>query len=52
MKLISSLFADFFKCPKKCYLCSTDQVGSGNAYAEWLRDQSEAYRKKAVERLR
>jgi hypothetical protein len=34
MKLTSELFADFLKCPTACYLRSTGQAGSGNAYAE------------------
>jgi predicted RecB family nuclease len=51
MKLTSELFGAFLKCPTKCYLRSTGQVGSGNAYAEWVREQSDAYRKEGVQRL-
>ena len=43
MKLTSVLFADFLKCPTKCYLRSTGQAGSGNAYATWLQEQNDAY---------
>jgi predicted RecB family nuclease len=51
MKLTSDLFADFLKCPMKCYLHSTGQVGTGNAYADWLREQNDAYRNDAAQTL-
>jgi hypothetical protein len=51
MKLTSDLFADFLKCPTKCYLRSTGQAGTGNAYAEWVREQNDDYRAEAGRRL-
>ena len=51
MKITSDLFDAFLKCPTKCYLRSTGQTGSGNVYAEWIREQNDAYRKEAVQRL-
>src|SRR5512145_2476009 len=51
MKLTSELFEAYLKCPTKCYLRSTGQFGSGNAYAEWVREQNDAYRKEGVQRL-
>jgi hypothetical protein len=42
MKLTSDLFADFLKCPMKCYLHSTGQAGTGNAYAEWFHERNDA----------
>jgi predicted RecB family nuclease len=51
MKLTSTLFEAFLKCPTKCYLRSTGQTGAGNAYAEWVREQNDAYRKEGVQRL-
>ena len=51
MKLTSDLFADFLKCPTKCYLRSTGQAGTGNAYAEWVREQNDGYRAEAGRRL-
>ena len=51
MKPTSALFEAYLKCPTKCYLRSTGQTGSGNAYAEWVREQNDAYRKEAVQRL-
>ena len=51
MKITSDLFDAFLKCPTKCYLRSTGQAGAGNAYAEWVREQNDTYRKEAVQRL-
>jgi hypothetical protein len=51
MKLTSPLFEAFLKCPTKCYLHSTGQAGTGNAYAEWLHEQNDAYRNEAAQRL-
>jgi predicted RecB family nuclease len=51
MKITSNLFDAFLKCPTKCYLRSTGQTGAGNAYAEWVREQNDGYRKEAVQRL-
>jgi predicted RecB family nuclease len=51
MKITSSLFEAFIKCPTKCYLRSTGQAGSGNAYAEWVQAQNDAYRAEAGKRL-
>jgi predicted RecB family nuclease len=51
MKITSDLFDAFLKCPTKCYLRSTGQTGAGNAYAEWVREQNDAHRKEAMQRL-
>jgi predicted RecB family nuclease len=51
MKLTSALFEAYLKCPTKCYLRSTGQTGVGNAYADWVREQNDAYRKEGVQRL-
>jgi predicted RecB family nuclease len=51
MKLTSTLFEAFLKCPTKCYLRSTGQTGAGNAYADWVREQNDAYLKEGVQRL-
>lgn len=45
------LFEAFLKCPTKCYLRSVGEVGSGNAYAEWVRAQSDTYRGEQTKRL-
>ena len=44
MKLTSALFDAFLKCRTKCYLRWTGEVGTGNAYAEWVQAQNDAYR--------
>jgi predicted RecB family nuclease len=51
MKLTSALFEAYLKCPTKCYLRSTGQAESGNAYAEWVREQKDAYRNEGAQRL-
>jgi predicted RecB family nuclease len=51
MKLTSALFEAYLKCPTKCYLRSTGQTGSGNAYAEWVRELNDDYRTESVQRL-
>jgi hypothetical protein len=51
MKIISQLFEAFLKCPTKCYLRSVGKSGLGNAYAEWVRAQTESYRSEATRRL-
>src|SRR5437879_5816806 len=51
MKLNAPLFEAFLKCRTKCYLRSTGQAGSGNAYAEWVRAQNDAYRNEAAKRM-
>lgn len=50
-KQTCDLFDAFLKCPTKCYLRSTSQAGSGNAYADWVRKQNDAYRAEARKRL-
>jgi hypothetical protein len=48
MKTTSALFNAYLKCPTKCYLRSTSETGSGNAYAEWVREQDEVHRSGAA----
>ncbi|MBI4660453.1 MAG: hypothetical protein HY735_16575, partial [Verrucomicrobia bacterium] len=51
MKIASSLFEAFLKCPTKCYLRSVGETGSGNEYAAWVRAQDESYERDEVQRL-
>jgi hypothetical protein len=51
MKTSADLFAAFLKCPTKCNFRSTGQIGSGNAYAEWVRAQHDAYQRETAKRL-
>src|ERR1043166_2141665 len=52
MKLTPSLLEAFLKCPTKCFLLAHEQVPTGNAWADWIRDQREAYCATAVHRLK
>ncbi len=51
MVINSQLFEAYLKCDTKCYLKATGEAGAGNAYAEWLRAQNEAYRNDGIKRL-
>ena len=51
MKITAPLFEVFLKCPTKCHLRSLGETGSGNEYAEWVRNQNESYEREAVRRL-
>ena len=51
MNPTSVLFEAFLKCPTKCYLRSVGEVGSGNAYAEWVLAQNDTYRGEATKWL-
>ena len=52
MKITPELFEAFLHCPTKCWLKALGERGAGNAYAEWVQGQDEAYRVAEVERLR
>ena len=52
MKITSSLFHAYIKCPTKCWLRFTGEPATGNAYAEWVQSQNESYHAAAIERLR
>lgn len=52
MKITASLFEAYLKCPTKCYLRSLGEIGTGNAYAEWIRNKNESYRNDAIMRLK
>jgi predicted RecB family nuclease len=51
MIITSDLVEAFLKCPTKCFLRSQDEVGTGNAYADWVRTRSEFFRAEGVKRL-
>ena len=51
MKITSHVFEAFLKCPTKCHLRSLGENGSGNGYANWVRDQDESYQRDATRRL-
>src|SRR5947209_3167268 len=52
MRITPDLFGAFLKCPTKCFLRAHGEAPSGNACAEWVRDQNEAYRSAGVARLK
>src|ERR1017187_1218656 len=52
MTITAELFGAFLQCPTKCWLKSIGEHGTGNAYAEWVQAQNEAYRAAGVDRLR
>ena len=43
MNITTSLFEAALKCPTKCFLRSLGETGKGNAYADWVRAQTESY---------
>lgn len=47
----ASLFEAFLKCPTKCYLRSLGKTRAENAYADWVRDQSESYHSEGIKHL-
>jgi predicted RecB family nuclease len=51
MKPTAALFEAYLKCPTKCWLLSKGAIGEGNAYAEWLKAQNEAFRAVALQRF-
>ncbi len=51
MNITSYLFEAYLKCPTKCFLRSRGEVGAGNAYADWVRSQTDSYRNEQIKEL-
>ncbi|MGD0261588.1 MAG: IS66 family transposase [Verrucomicrobiota bacterium] len=51
MKLKAELFQAYLNCPTKCWLLSQAERGAGNVYAEWVKQQNQAYRNESLQRL-
>jgi hypothetical protein len=51
MTITADVFEAFLKCPTKGYLRSRGEVGTGDAYADWLRIQNESWRREALKCL-
>ena len=51
MTITADIVEAFLKCPTKCYLRSLGEVGTGNAFAEWVRTQNELWRREGIKRL-
>jgi hypothetical protein len=52
MKLTSSLFGAYLKCPTKCFLWSRGETGTEETYGHWVRTQDEFYRREALRRAK
>ncbi len=51
MDITTGLMQAYLKCPTKCYLRARDEVGTGNAYADWVRTQSDFFRSEGIKRM-
>src|SRR5437773_4993014 len=51
MRITLALFEAHLKCATKCWLRSTGESTSGNAYAEWVQTQTDSYRTDATKRV-
>src|SRR5437588_4755938 len=51
MIMTNDLVETFFKCPTKCFLRSCGEVGTGNAYAYWVRTKNDIFRIEGTKRL-
>jgi len=51
MIMTNDLVETFFKCPTKCFLRSCGEVGTGNAYADWVRTKNDIFRIEGTKRL-
>lgn len=49
--ITSHLFEAYLKCSTKCFLRSLGEADTGNAYANWVQTQTEAYRSEGLKRL-
>lgn len=50
MTITAQLFDAYIKCPTKCFLKGRGEVGTGNAYADWIQAQNALYRSEGIER--
>jgi|SRR5271167_533072 len=51
MIITNDLVEAFLKCPTKCFLRSCGKVGTGNAYATWVRTKNNVFRIEGTKRL-
>jgi len=51
IKITTSLFEAALKCFTKCFLRSLGETGKGNAYADWVRTQTESCRSEGIKGL-
>mgnify|MGYP003588996391 CR=1 FL=1 len=51
MQITADIFGAYLNCPTKSFLRAHNEVGTGNAYADWVRTENEAYRSAGIKRL-
>ena len=51
MAVTTDLVEAFLKCPTKCFLRARAEVETGNAYADWVRTESDVFRSEGIKRL-
>ena len=51
MQITANIFEAYLNCPTKCFLRAHNEAGTGNAYADWMRTETETYRNAGVKRL-
>jgi predicted RecB family nuclease len=51
MRITSTLFDAYLKCPIKCWLISAGDHATDNTYAQWVHSQQESYRATGIQRL-
>ena len=51
MTITTDLVEAYLKCPTKCFLLSRQEVGTGNAYADWARTKSTSFCYEGIQRL-
>jgi len=51
MRITSTLFDAYLKCPIKCWLRSAGDHMTDNPYTEWVHSQDESYRATGIQRL-
>ena len=51
MAITTDLVEAFLKCPTKCFLRARAEVETGNAYADWVRTESDVFRSEGIKRL-
>jgi predicted RecB family nuclease len=48
MIISSQIFEAHLKCPTKYYLKTSGEIGTGNAYADWLKTQNEFHQREGI----
>ena len=51
MAITIEIVETFLECPTKCFLRFCGEVGTGNAYATWVRAKNDLYRIEGIKRL-